>query len=124
MLIPLLLLGAALAALLVPVALQLPEAPIWLPASLFVLGTAWAFGFGIAKGRRELVLLGVLHLAVGGGVAWGMFGLRRYVSPDGAPRARAAAPDIEAIRVLDGAEFRLSAERGRPVVLVFFRGGW
>jgi hypothetical protein len=124
MLVPVLITLAALAALLVPPMVQAPDPPVWVPLGLFAIGAVWSWTLWFLRSARDALLLGILQLVVGGAFAWWLFGLSGYQPPDGAPRASAEAPDIEAVRVADGAEFRLSAQRGRPVVLVFFRGTW
>ncbi|MHC4938148.1 MAG: hypothetical protein ACYTHK_04190 [Planctomycetota bacterium] len=124
MLYPVLLTIASLAVLLVPPAIQAPDPPLWVPISLFVAGAAWSWALFFYRPARTAMLLGLLQVAVGGAMAWWVIGLSSYVAPDGAPRESAPAPDIEAVRVADGAEFRLSAQRTRPVVMVFFRGTW
>ena len=115
---------AALVALLVPPMIQAPDPPWYVPVGLFALGVVWSWSLFFLKSARTAMFLGALQLAVGAAIAYWMFGLSTYEAPDGAPRAEAPAPDIEAVRVQDGAGFRLSAWRGRPVVLVFFRGTW
>ena len=124
MLYPVLLTIASLVVLLAPPALQAPDPPLWLPISLFVAGVVWSWAIFFLRSARSAMLLGVLQIAVGGAIAWWVIGLSSYAAPEGAPRASALAPDIEAVRVADGAEFRLSAQRTRPLVLVFFRGTW
>lgn len=124
MLVPVLITLASVALLLVPPMIQAPDPPVWIPASLFLVGVAWTWTLWFLRSAREALLLGILQLVVGGAFAWWLIGLSAYRPPDGAPRASADAPDVEAERVADGAEFRLSAQRGRPVVLVFFRGTW
>ena len=115
---------ASLAVLLVPPVIRAPDPPLWIPIALFVAGVVWSWSLWFLHAARVAVLLGSLQLAVGVALVWWIAHLSNYQSPDGAPRASAPAPDIGAIRVADGAEFRLSAQRGRPVVLVFFRGTW
>jgi hypothetical protein len=124
MIIPLVLTVVSLAVLLAPPAMQAPDAPLAVPAALLAVAAAWSFVVGVRKKRRALLLLGGFQVVLGVGLAFWLFGLSAYEAPDGAPRAGVTAPDIEAVRVPDGAEFRLSAERGRPVVFVFFRGAW
>lgn len=124
MLIPVLITIASLVALLLPPAIKAPDLPLWVPLSLFALGVGWSWGLFFLRSARTVMLLGILQLAVGGVLVWWIVGLSAYVAPDGAPRESALAPDIEAVRVADGAEFRLSALRNRPLVLVFFRGTW
>jgi hypothetical protein len=124
MLVPVLITLASLAVLLVPPMIQAPDPPVWVPLSLFAVGVVWSWTLWFLRSERAVLLLGVLQLVVGGALAWWLFGLSHYRPPEGTPRATADAPDVEAIRVADGAEFRLSAQRGRPLVLVFFRGTW
>jgi hypothetical protein len=47
-----------------------------------------------------------------------------YEPTKGVPALGAAAPLIEAVRVRDGATFRLEQQRGSTILLVFFRGAW
>ena len=124
MLFPVLLTLASLAVLLVPPMIQAPDPPVWVPLSIFAAGAAWSWTLWFLRAARDALLLGFLQLGVGAVFAWWILGLSAYAPPDGAPRADADAPDIQATRVADGAAFRLSSERGRPVVLVFFRGTW
>jgi len=124
MLFPVLLTLASLAVLLVPPMIQAPDPPVWLPLSIFAAGALWSWALWFFRAARDALFLGILQLAVGGVFAFWILGLSTYAAPDGAPRAGADAPDIAATRVADGAKFRLSSERGRPVVLVFFRGTW
>ena len=58
------------------------------------------------------------------GFAYWMVYFSAYGPPAGAAPIGDRAPGISAVRVRDGATFELAAERGHPVLLVFFRGHW
>jgi hypothetical protein len=62
-------------------------------------------------------------LAAAGMTYWMLF-FSAYGDEAAGPRVGDRAPEISAVRVRDGARFDLAAERGHPVLLVFFRGKW
>jgi hypothetical protein len=119
---PLLLTALAVVLLVAPVLLGLPDLPdgaiaaMLVGASLLGLLELWTDRDGwIRHIAPTLVAVPLL--------AW-LFFLSTYDRPTDAPDIGDVAPDIEAVRVRDGATFRLAAQRGKGVLLVFFRGWW
>jgi hypothetical protein len=107
-----------------PVLFVRPDPPAWAPFALFLGACAWAaLEWRRKRGAGRLALAGAL--AAGSlGYAWWFFLASDYDPVDAGPAMRTTAPDFEAVRVLDGARFRLAEERGRYAFLVFFRGAW
>ena len=98
------------------------DAPAWIPFLLMGTGALWG-AIHWWKRRRRLVVAIILLLAVGGQSVW-YFHLAKYEPPVGAPAVGAKAPLFSAVRVRDGATFRLGAQEGRAALLVFYRGPW
>ncbi|HEX5137526.1 MAG TPA: hypothetical protein VFY93_11170 [Planctomycetota bacterium] len=124
MLLPLLLTLLGALAAVMPAPLGFPDPPDFVPLGLLALGPllgwlAWRKRTG--RGRLALATTQTL-LALG--LAYWMLGFSAYGAAPGAPRPGDRAPLITATRVRDGARFELAAERGHPVLLVFFRGKW
>jgi hypothetical protein len=111
-------------AALLPAVLGFPDPPDFVPLAVLGLGAAWGiFQWRRRPGRGRAVVASIQVLAAGGMAYWMLF-FSSYGAPAGAPRVGDRAPDISAVRVRDGARFDLAAERGHPVLLVFFRGHW
>jgi hypothetical protein len=123
-LLPVLLTVVGLLVALAPAQLGLPDPPDWIPLALLGAAAAWgSVAWARRPTRRRLALAAVPALAAGGMAYW-MLGFSAYEETAGAPRLGDAAPPVTAVRVRDGARFDLVAERGRQVLLVFFRGRW
>jgi len=114
---------AGLVLALGPALLRLPDVPWFLGEIIAVLGCLWAW---LAwRGNRtpgRLAVAGVATLLTGGHLFW-LASLSAYEPPVQA-LALGAKPDVSAVRVRDGAPFRLGEQRGRGVLLVVFRGAW
>lgn len=124
MLLPALLTFLAALAALLPAPLGFPDPPDFVPLSVLASAAAWGWLAWRAKpGRRRLVLASAQTL-VAAGMAYWMLGFSAYGEAPRAPRPGDRAPLVTATRVRDGARFDLAAERGHPVLLVFFRGKW
>lgn len=124
MLFPVLLTILGGSAALLPAVLGFPDPPDFAPLAMLGLGAAWGlFQWHRRPGRRRLALASTQVLAAGGMAYW-MLVFSAYGEVAGAARVGDRAPLISAIRVRDGARFDLAAERGHPVLLVFFRGPW
>jgi len=119
---PLILVVAGNLLAFVPVGLGLPDLPAPLPFLPMVAGLLWAWLAWSREGKR--IAAAILCTAIAGAYAGWFFGLSTYREQKGVPAAGTLAPDIEAVRVRDGARFRLGALRGKSIVLVFFRGAW
>jgi hypothetical protein len=123
-LLPVVLTTLGLLAALLPAMLRLPDPPDWVPIALLGAGAAWGWTvWARGRTRRRFALATVQALAAGG-VAYWMLAFSVYADAPGAPRIGDPAPEVSAVRVRDGARFDLAAERGRQVLLVFFRGRW
>ena len=122
MLRPALLVLAGFCVAFVPVVFGWPDAPAWIAFLLMGAGSIWGAALWWRK-RRRLAIALLLVLATAGHSAW-YFELARYDAPQGAPVVGVVAPEFTAVRVVDGARFRLGAQRGHGVLLVFFRGPW
>ena len=122
MLRPALLVVAGFCVAFVPVLLHWPDAPAWIAFALMGAGSVWGVWLWWRK-RRRWVVPSLLVLATAGQAVL-YFVLARYDTPQGAPVVGAAAPELTAVRAGDGARFRLGAQRGHGVLLVFFRGPW
>lgn len=124
MLLPLLLTLLGALAAVMPAPLGFPDPPDFVPLGMLAAGTLWAWlARRKRKGRGPLVLATTQTL-VALAIAYWMLGFSAYGAASGAPAAGDKAPPITATRVRDGARFDLAAERGHPVLLVFFRGKW
>ena len=128
MLLPLLLTLAGLGGAFLPVYLGLGDLPVLVPLLLLAggAGSGWLAWFR----RREVRGSWARALSAGGQTAalalfsaW-FFHLAAYGPEISAPLPGDPAPLIRATRVKDGAVFRLDAQRGHGVLLVFFRGPW
>jgi hypothetical protein len=106
---------------LLPAQLGFPDPPDFVPLGMLWLAAAW--GLLAARRRRRRALPITQVLAAAGMTYWMLF-FSAYGEPDTAARTDTAAPAIRALRVRDDAPFELAAERGHPVLLVFFRGRW
>ena len=106
-----------------PLLLRKPDLAVWVPLGVMSAGPAWPLRvYWRTKKRLWLALLP----AAGGAVfvVW-YLALAGYSAPQGVLQPGDEAPSgVEAVRVRDGAPFRLAAQRGQGVLLVFFRGGW
>lgn len=126
MLLPgLLTLLGALSALL-PAVLGFPDPPDFVPLGILAAAAAWGWlaRRRLKKRRRRTFALATAQTLVALGMAYWMLGFSAYGAAPGAPRPGDRATAITAQRVRDGARFELAAERGSPVLLVFFRGRW
>lgn len=85
-------------------------------------GAVWGAGLWWRRRKRFVIAL-VLVAATAGQAVW-YFVLARYDTPQGAPDVGAKAPGLASVRVRDGATFRLGAQQGHGVLLVFYRGPW
>jgi hypothetical protein len=122
-LLPLLLtLVGALAAVL-PAPLGFPDLPDFVPLGLLGAGAAWAWFVPWKRPRRRR-LFAITQTLLALGFAYWMLVFSAYGDAPNAPLPGDPAPDISAVRVRDGARFDLVAERGHPLLLVFFRGKW
>jgi hypothetical protein len=123
-LLPVLLTVLGALAPVLPAVLGFPDPPDFVPLGALALAAAWGWlAWRGRPGRRRLVLAS-LQTLVAAGTAYWMLGFSAYGASPGAPRPGDKAPLITAARVRDGARFDLAAERGHPVLLVFFRGRW
>lgn len=121
---PLILVVAGNLLALVPVGLGLPDLPVPLPFLPMVAGVLWAWIAWSKDGKKKLLWGAILCTAIAGAYAGWFFGLSTYRDQKGVPAEGSLAPDIDAVRVRDGARFRLGSLRGQSIVLVFFRGAW
>jgi hypothetical protein len=113
----------ALSALL-PAVLGFPDPPDFVPLLVLALATAWGWLAWRKTRSRRRFAFATTQTLVAAGMAYWMLAFSAYGEAPGAPRPGARAPAISATRVRDGARFELAAERGHPVLLVFFRGRW
>ena len=106
-----------------PLLLRKPDVAVWIPMGMMAAGAAWALReYRRAKKRLWLALLPAV---AGAAFAVWYLMLAGYAPPpQGVPQVGDQAPGGGAVRVRDGAPFRLAAQRGHAVLLVFFRGGW
>jgi hypothetical protein len=123
-LLPLVLTLLGALAAVMPAPLGFPDPPDFVPLGLLAAGTLWGW-----LARRKRKGRGPLFLATGqtlmaAGILYWMLGFSAYGAAPKAPKPGDEAPKITATRVRDGARFELAAERGHPVLLVFFRGKW
>lgn len=124
MLKPLLLLLLGYATAFGPVVLGWADLPAAVPFALMAGAVAWGWWIWGAKGGRgRAAFASLLTVLVGLHVYW-YFGFSAYAEPKGVPEIGVRAPDVQAVRVRDGASFHLSAQRGHGTILVFFRGHW
>ncbi|MHC4971142.1 MAG: hypothetical protein ACYTG3_02290 [Planctomycetota bacterium] len=124
MLAPVLLTLAGLVATFLPVVLRLRDLPDVVPLVLLAGGAGWAwFTWARRRGRGRCTSAVVQTLALGA-VGYWMLSFSVYGAAEGVPALGEAAPLIEAVRVRDGATFRLEQQRGSTILLVFFRGAW
>jgi cytochrome oxidase Cu insertion factor (SCO1/SenC/PrrC family) len=86
-------------------------------ASLLLALAALSAGTGLAAGAAALVAL------LGSGMFLGLHLISRMPDRPTTVRVGDAAPDFTDLDA-EGAPFRLSELRGRPVLLKFFRGHW
>jgi hypothetical protein len=123
-LFPLLLSAAGLVLAYLPVLARWSDLPPAMPFLILAAGVVW--GAWVLRGkrtRRNIALLAGQVLILTGHAVW-WFQLSSYDEPVSAPTPGDAAPAIRATRVRDAAPFELGAQRGHPVLLVFFRGPW
>ncbi|MHC4547893.1 MAG: hypothetical protein ACYTEZ_03880 [Planctomycetota bacterium] len=124
MLGPVLLTLAGLAGLFVPLGLNLGDLPDAVPLALLAGGAGWGWrGWWKRRGKARLGTAAG-QTAVVGVLAYWMLVYSAYAEAGGVPEVGERAPLITAVRVRDGATFRLAAQRGSTVLLVFFRGAW
>lgn len=124
MLLPLLLTALGGCAALLPAVLGFPDPPDFVPLAMLGLGAAWGVFLWCRRPGRGRLAVASLQVLTAGGMAYWMLVFSAYGAAADAPRAGDRAPEVSAIRVRDGARFDLAAERGHPVLLVFFRGRW
>ena len=105
-----------------PLLLKRPDLPDVLVLAPIVAGAAWAWWIW---GRKHEWLAVPLLLSAGAAfqIVW-MFFLASYGAAEAGVAPGETAPDFEVRRVRDGAVFRLAAQRGHGVLLVFSRGHW
>ena len=101
---------------------SLRDAPI---VNLAVLAAAlWLSWRGVREGRWPARIAGATNLALAGLFVFYLFGISAMLpAAAGAPRVGQPAPDF-ALANHRGEQVTLAALRGRPVVLVFYRGFW
>jgi hypothetical protein len=98
-------------------------AMIVLGLSLSIAGVRQALR-GTHRGRVVAPVLALLNVGFAGLFGWYLFSYSyRMPAAARAPVVGSVAPDF-ALRDQRGNEVRLSSLRGRPVVLVFYRGHW
>jgi hypothetical protein len=118
---PIVVVVAGFLAAYAPVGFGWPDLPWFLPEVVIGAGLVWLWLVARTRPRRiaagGFTLVAALH-------AFWMFSLSAYEAPAAAPQEGQLAPDVETVRVRDGATFTLSAQRGQDVLLVFFRGAW
>jgi hypothetical protein len=127
-LFPLLLTLAGLGCAFVPVYLGLWDLPVLVPLLLLAGGAGWGWATWFrrrdVRGSWARALTACGQVAALGLFSIWFFHLAAYGAEVSAPRPGDPAPLIRATRVKDGAAFRLDAQRGHGVLLVFFRGPW
>jgi hypothetical protein len=121
---PVLLTLVGLAATFLPVMLKLADLPDVVPLVLLAGGAGWAWQGWVRRRGRARCASAVVQTVILGGVAYWMLLFSTYAEPEGVPAVGEAAPLIQAIRVRDGATFRLEQQQGSTILLVFFRGAW
>jgi hypothetical protein len=121
---PLLLTLLGVCAAVLPAPLGFPDPPDIAPLGALVAGAVWGWlAWRRRRGWRRLATASAQAFAAAAIGAW-MLLFSAYGAAPEAPRPGDRAPAITAVRVRDGARFDLEAERGRQVLLVFFRGKW
>jgi hypothetical protein len=113
----------ALSALL-PAVLGFPDPPDFAPLGALALAATWGWLVWRKRRTKRRLAAAIAQTLVALGMAYWMLGFSAYGAAPGAPKPGDKAPAIAATRVRDGARFELAAERGHPVLLVFFRGRW
>ncbi|MHC4957108.1 MAG: hypothetical protein ACYTGN_01950 [Planctomycetota bacterium] len=119
---PLLLTLLAVVLLVAPLALGLPDIGDAAVGSLFFV--AALLGWIELWTDRERWLKHLAPTFIGAPILLWMLVFSAYPPAPDAPRTGDVAPDFQAVRVRDGATFRLAAQRGKGVLLVFHRGWW
>ncbi len=121
---PLLLTLFGVGALWGPVSIGAEDAPEWLIWSLLGAGVVASWALWFREPERKALLIALAQTTVAGACLVWATQLAAYETPRGLPAFAGTAPDVGATRVVDGAEFRLSAQRDKRLLLVFFRGAW
>lgn len=124
MLGPVVLTLVGLAATFLPVALKLADLPDVVPLALLAGGAGWAWYGWVRRRGAARCASAVAQTLVLGGIGYWMLLFSAYGDPEGVPAVGEAAPLIQAVRVRDGATFRLEQQQGSTILLVFFRGAW
>ena len=124
MLLPLVLTLLGVSAALLPAQLGFPDPPDFVPLGLVAAAAAWGWLAPRKPRGRRRTALPVAQTLVALGMAYWMLVFSAYGEAPGSPRPGDRAPAVAAVRVRDGARFELAAERGHPMLLVFFRGRW
>jgi hypothetical protein len=123
-LLPVLLTVLGAVAPLLPAVLGFPDPPDFVPLAALAAAAVWGWLAWRKRRSRRRLALATTQTLVAAAVAYWMLGFSAYAEAPGAPRPGDRAPPISARRVRDGARFELAAERGHPVLLVYFRGRW
>jgi hypothetical protein len=123
-LLPVLLTVLGALAPVLPAVLGFPDPPDFVPLGTLALGATWGWLAWRGKPSRRRLALSITQTLAAAGMAYWMLGFSAYGDAPRAPRPGDKAPLISAQRVRDDARFDLAAERGHPVLLVFFRGRW
>ena len=124
MLLPLVLTLLGVSSALLPAQLGFPDPPDLVPLGLLAAAASWGWLASRKRPGRRRALLASAQTLVALGMAYWMLAFSAYGEAPGSPRPGDRAPGIAAVRVRDGARFELAAERGHPVLVVFFRGKW
>lgn len=121
MLWPIVVIVAGFLAASVPLGFGWRDVPWGIPQVVIGAGLVWLWLVARTPPRR--ITAGGFTLVVALYAFW-MYSLSAYEAPAAAPQVGDLVPDVETVRVRDGAKFALSAQRGQDVLLVFFRGAW
>jgi len=123
-LLPLVLTLLGVSSALLPAQLGFEDPPDFAPLALLAAAAACGWLASRRRPGRRRALLASAQTLVAAGMAYWMLVFSAYGEAPGSPRPGDQAPGISAVRVGDGARFELAAERGHPVLVVFFRGRW
>ena len=122
--LPLLLTFFGVVSLWGPVSIGAADAPEWLIWSLLGAAVLASWTLWFREPERKALLIALAQTTVACACLFWATQLAAYENPRGMPAFAGTAPDVGATRVVDGAEFRLSAQRDKRLLLVFFRGAW